>query len=105
MQALSSVASAMDDFLRAATVFVLAMVALGLLCILRGPRDADRMMAAQLFGSGGIAALLLFESATGLKPVIDVALTLAVLAAFASVAFVKAGMGRNARDEKAERRS
>jgi len=81
----------MDDFLRAATMFVLAMVAIGLLCILRGPNDADRMMGAQLFGSGGIAALLLFESASGLKSVIDVAMTLAVLAAFASVAFVKAG--------------
>lgn len=92
----------MDNFLRAATVFVLVMVALGLLCILRGPRDADRMMAAQLFGSGGIAALLLFEAATGLNPVIDVALTLAVLAAFASVAFVKAGMGREPYREKTE---
>ena len=95
----------MDDFLRGATVFVLAMVALGLLCILRGPRNADRMMAAQLFGSGGIAALLLFEAATGLKAIIDVALTLAVLAAFASVAFVKAGMGRDAHDKRAEPRN
>lgn len=92
----------MDDFLRGATVFVIAMVALGLLCILRGPSDADRMMAAQLFGSGGIAALLLFEAATSLSSVIDVALTLAVLAAFASLAFVKAGMGRDARNNKAE---
>lgn len=82
----------MDDFLRGAAVSVLVLVAVGLVCILRGPRDVDRMMAAQLFGSGGIAALLLFEAASGLKAVIDVALTLAVLAAFASVAFVKAGM-------------
>ena len=37
----------------------LAMVALGLVRILRGPDDADRMMAAQLLGSGGIAVLLL----------------------------------------------
>ena len=81
----------MDDFFRAAAVSVLVLVAVGLICILRGPQDVDRMMAAQLFGSGGIAALLLFEAATGLKAVLDVALTLAVLAAFASVAFVKAG--------------
>lgn len=92
----------MDDFLRAATVFVVAMVALGLLGILRGPSDADRMMAAQLFGSGGIAALLLFEAATNLSSVIDVALTLAVLAAFASLAFVKAGGGRDVHNVKAE---
>jgi len=81
----------MHDFLLAATVFVLLMVALGLLVTLRGPGDADRMMATQLFGSGGIAALLLRGATTGLSPMIDVALTLAVLAAFASVAFVKAG--------------
>jgi len=35
------------------------MVAMGLVRILRGPEDADRMMATQLFGTGGIAALLL----------------------------------------------
>ena len=49
----------MTDFLLAAAGFVLAMVALGLVRVLRGPGDADRMMAAQLLGSGGIAALLL----------------------------------------------
>ncbi|WP_353189423.1 monovalent cation/H+ antiporter complex subunit F [Pandoraea pnomenusa] len=69
---------------------VLLMVALGLLSVLRGPTRADRMMAAQLFGTGGIAALLLVGTASGVDAVVDVALTLAVLAAFASAAFVKA---------------
>ena len=50
--------NAMTEFLLAAAGFVLAMVALGLVRVLRGPGDADRMMAAQLLGSGGIAALL-----------------------------------------------
>ena len=49
----------MADFLFAAAGFVLAMVALGLIRVLRGPSDADRIMAAQLLGTGGIAALLL----------------------------------------------
>jgi multicomponent Na+:H+ antiporter subunit F len=80
----------MADFLLAASGFVLAMVALGLLRILRGPTDADRMMAAQLLGSGGIAALLL-AAATQLPGAVDVALMLALLAAFASVAFVTSG--------------
>jgi multicomponent Na+:H+ antiporter subunit F len=79
----------MTDFLLAAAGFVLAMVALGLLRVLRGPGDADRMMAAQLLGSGGIAALLLGGAATGDGSVVDVSLTLALLAAFASIAFVK----------------
>jgi len=45
-------------------------------------------MAAQLLGTGGIASLLLVGSATGVRGVEDVALGLALLAAFASVAFV-----------------
>jgi multicomponent Na+:H+ antiporter subunit F len=79
----------MPDFLLAAAAFVLALVALGLVRILRGPGDADRMMAAQLFGTGGIAALLLLGVATEAKAMLDVALTLALLAAFATVAFVQ----------------
>lgn len=80
----------MTDVLFVVTALVLLMVAVGLLSVLRGPTRADRMMAAQLFGTGGIAALLLVGTATGVEAVVDVALTLAVLAAFASVAFVKA---------------
>ena len=75
------------DFLLTVAVFVLAMVALGLIRILRGPAAADRMMAAQLLGAGGIAALLLLGVATEADAAIDVALVLALLAAFASVAF------------------
>ena len=77
------------DFLLTVAVFVLAMVALGLIRILRGPAAADRMMAAQLLGAGGIAALLLLGVATEADAAIDVALVLALLAAFASVAFAQ----------------
>lgn len=83
----------MGSFLIAAAGFVLAMVALGLVRILRGPTDADRMMAAQLLGSGGVAALLLLSVGTGVPAVVDVALLLALLAAFAAVGFVQ-GMER-----------
>ena len=78
----------MVEFLFAAASFVLAMVALGLVRILRGPAVADRIMAAQLLGTGGIATLLLIAAATGVPAATDVALSLALLAAFASVAFV-----------------
>ena len=80
----------MNEFLFGAAAFVLATVALGLARILRGPGDADRMMATQLLGTGGIAALLLVGEATGEGAIADVALTLALLAAFAAIAFVKA---------------
>jgi multicomponent Na+:H+ antiporter subunit F len=83
----------MAEFLLAAATFVLAMVALGLVRILRGPTAADRIMAAQLLGSGGIATLLLLAAATGMPAATDVALSLALLAAFASAAFVDSAAG------------
>jgi multicomponent Na+:H+ antiporter subunit F len=76
------------EFLLAAAAFVLATVALGLVRILRGPSDADRLLAAQLLGTGGVAALLLLGVATGEAAVGDLALVLTLLAAFASVGFV-----------------
>jgi multicomponent Na+:H+ antiporter subunit F len=81
----------MAEFLLASSGFVLAMVAVGLIRVLRGPADADRMMAAQLLGTGGIAVLLLMAVALDVSALVDVALVLALLAAFASVAFVISG--------------
>ena len=81
----------MSDFLVATAGAILFTVAVGLVRILSGPGDADRMMAAQLIGTGGIASLLLIAVATGARGVDDVALGLAILAAFASAAFVNGG--------------
>jgi multicomponent Na+:H+ antiporter subunit F len=77
-----------SDFLLATAGAILFTVAVGLVRILGGPGDADRIMAAQLIGTGGIASLLLIAAATGARGVDDVALGLAILAAFASAAFV-----------------
>jgi multicomponent Na+:H+ antiporter subunit F len=79
----------MTAFLFAAALFVLATTALGLIRVVRGPADADRMMAAQLLGTGGIAVLLLAGEAAELPGAVDLALTLALLAAFASAAFAR----------------
>jgi multicomponent Na+:H+ antiporter subunit F len=92
----------MADFLLGAAGFVLLMVAIGLLRVLRGPGDADRLMATQLLGTGGIAALLLLGAATDKAAVVDVALTLALLAAFASFAFIMAADARLPEEGKAE---
>jgi multicomponent Na+:H+ antiporter subunit F len=78
----------MTEFLLGAAAFVLGTVALGLVRLLWGPGDMDRMLAAQLLGTGGVAALLLLGVASGDGAVADIALVLALLAAFASVAFV-----------------
>jgi multicomponent Na+:H+ antiporter subunit F len=51
-------------------------------------------MATQLIGTGGIATLLLLGTVASIPAAIDVALTLALLATFASIAFVKKGLSR-----------
>ena len=79
----------MTDFLFGAAGLVLATTALGLVRVLRGPADADRMMAVQLLGTGGIAVLLLVGAATGVSGAADVAIVIALVSAFASAAFVK----------------
>ena len=87
----------MPEFLLAAAGFVLTMVALGLVRVLYGPADADRIMSAQLLGTGGVAALLLLTEVMRVPAGIDVALILALLAAFVSVAFAK-GVTRSEQD-------
>lgn len=91
-----SVGAAMAELLLAAAGFVLAMVALGLVRILRGPSDADRVMAAQLIGTGGAAALLLIAGASAAPAVADVALVLVLVSAFATIAFADAVVGSDA---------
>lgn len=79
----------MSTFLIAAAGFVMATVVVGLLRILYGPGDADRVMAAQLLGTGGVATLLLVGVARATPSTVDVALALALLAAFATIAFAR----------------
>jgi multicomponent Na+:H+ antiporter subunit F len=88
----------MTEFLVGVAIFILATVAVGLARILRGPGDADRMMAAQLLGTGGVATLLLFGVVTAEDAMVNVALTIALLAAFASVTFYKGAAERPAGD-------
>jgi multicomponent Na+:H+ antiporter subunit F len=73
----------------AVALFVLANLSLGLLRVLRGPNPADRMMAAQLFGTTAVAVLILLAQALDRPGLRDVALIFAILAAVAAVAFVK----------------
>ena len=91
----------MASFLIGAAGFVLAMVALGLIAILRRPAEVDHMMAAQLLGTGGVAILLLLATATETPPMVDVALLLALFAAFAAVAFVRSASDAESEVSKA----
>jgi multicomponent Na+:H+ antiporter subunit F len=77
-----------DAFLWA-LVLLLLSIGGAMLRVMVGPHPADRMMGAQLVGTGGIAVLVLMAGSSGQPAILDVALLLALLAAFASVAFVK----------------
>jgi multicomponent Na+:H+ antiporter subunit F len=78
----------MSELLLAAAGLIVLTVAVALARILRGSDDVERLMAVQLLGTGGIAALLLIAYATHVPGVEDVALGLALLAAFATIAFI-----------------
>jgi multicomponent Na+:H+ antiporter subunit F len=75
-------------YLVAALVLLLSIV-LGLVRVVRGPTAADRMLAAQLFGTTGVAVLLLLGRAFVAPAYWDVALVFAVLAGITGVAFVR----------------
>jgi multicomponent Na+:H+ antiporter subunit F len=64
-------------------------IAIGFVRVLLGPGRADRLIAAQLFGTAGVAWILLIAYATGKPGLSDVALVLALLAAVTAIAFVK----------------
>ena len=68
--------------------FLLLNILVGLIRVLRGPTPADRMLAAQLFGTTGVAILLLLSQALAVPAIVDVALVLALLGAVAAVVFV-----------------
>lgn len=70
-------------------VGVLATLGAALIRVWMGPGSADRMMAAQLAGTGGVAVLLLQAPVQGWA-VLDVAVILSLFAALAAVGFVKA---------------
>jgi len=70
-------------------LFLLVNLGAGMWRILRGPTAADRMLAAQLFGTTAVGILLLLAQATGNTALCDVALVFALLAAVTAVAFVR----------------
>jgi multicomponent Na+:H+ antiporter subunit F len=89
----------MNTFLLGVAAVLLLNVAAGLTRVARGPTRADRMVAAQLFGTTGVAVLLTLAQAMGEPALRDLALVVVLLAVVISVAFVKRGWVRQAAGE------
>lgn len=70
-------------------LFLLLTLVAGLWRVLRGPTAADRMLAAQLFGTTAVACVLLLAQVYERPALRDVALVFALLAAVTAVAFVR----------------
>lgn len=79
----------MADFLTIAALVLLLSLLLGLIRVWRGPGAADRMLAAQLFGTTGVGIVLLLAVITDNSALFDIALVLSLLAAVAILAFVQ----------------
>ncbi|MDW7774068.1 MAG: monovalent cation/H+ antiporter complex subunit F [Desulfobulbaceae bacterium] len=70
-------------------LFLLLTVAMGMIRIISGPTVADRMMAAQLFGTSGLAILLVLARGMDMPELTDIALTFSLLATLVSMTFVR----------------
>tara|TARA_R110001599_G_scaffold132773_1_gene309859 strand:+ start:681 stop:929 length:249 start_codon:yes stop_codon:yes gene_type:complete len=68
---------------------LLLSVGAGLWRAWRGPTQADRLMAVQLFGTSGAAILMLLAQAQNLPALLNAALVLALLAAVVCAALVQ----------------
>ncbi len=75
-------------FILLALVLLLSLGA-GMWRVMCGPTAADRMLAAQLFGTTAVAVLMLLAYAYNVTAILDVALVFALLAAVTTVAFVQ----------------
>ena len=70
-------------------VLLLLTVLAGLLRVARGPTRADRMLAAQLVGTAGVAVLLLLSDHGTVPGLVDAALVLALLSAVGVITFAR----------------
>ena len=76
-----------------ALVVLLLTLGAGLVRALRGPTLADRMLAVQLLGTGGVAVLLLLSALLQIPALLEVALVLALLAVVAAAAITRRELG------------
>ncbi|SFI83862.1 monovalent cation/H+ antiporter complex subunit F [Nitrosomonas sp. Nm34] len=70
-------------------VFILATLSIALVRVARGPTTADRLLAALLFSTSGVAILLLLAFIEETLILLDVALIFSLLAVISGVVFAQ----------------
>lgn len=91
----------MQTFYFGVACFLLLTMIVGLIRVFRGPRQEDRLVAVQLFGTTGVAVLLLLAAVFDAPAMRNTAMVFAVLAVLAVMAFVR---GSREGDERGEGR-
>jgi multicomponent Na+:H+ antiporter subunit F len=84
----------MTRFFVIISVFLLANILVGLIRLMRGPGNADRMLAVQLFGTTGVAILLILGTILEEPVVYNVSLIFVLLATLAILTFKKRYMAQ-----------
>lgn len=75
-------------------LFLVLNIVAGLWRVLRGPTQADRMLVFQLFGTTGVAVMLILSEAAGKPMIRDIALVFALLSVIMTAGFVRLLRGR-----------
>ncbi len=88
-------------YLGAAVAFLLTIV-LGLAHVFRQSGRADSLLAALLFGTTGVALVLVLGKGLGMPRALDIALVFALLAAVLGAAFVLRGWPGDEAQEDAQ---
>jgi multicomponent Na+:H+ antiporter subunit F len=79
----------MDGFFIIVIVFLLLSIALGLIRVWRGPTVADRLLTTQMFGTTGMAILLVLTGYLKELTLLNVAITFNVLAILLVICLVQ----------------
>lgn len=93
----------MSGLLLALAAFLLANLLIALIRVVRGPTSADRLLAALLFGTTGVAILMLLAYAGAGPALVDAALVFALLAAITGTAFAQRAWRREQKESERER--
>lgn len=90
----------MHLFFSIVVIFLLGTICAGLVRLWRGPTMADRLLTTQLFGSTGVAVLIVLAGKLQEFTLLNVAITFNVLAVLLVVCLVRVWRRRSARGRR-----